>query len=442
MCTRTLFLSLLSVAVLSSAQRDDPSEQRTYRWIAAVTAHHPGEVDQALVTKDEPSEQRTYRWIAAVTAHHPGEVDQALVNMAAEPPDTFRVVMADLDRALRQRVSVSDLGAWNDVRRRGALLHTDLALLLPDKAAAFVWQDAPQPTEPRWPRGRDVDPVPANVLGFSADGQHVGSNVESGHWPLACWLLARVKPDSSADEFVRLWYRAVAATFLSTSRFGNCAFHLARGQKALPRDPMLLLYAGAMHEALASPRAQNVQGMTTAYEVERMNGVMARAPAPVLPAEREHIYGAERDLRDALKYGALPEAQLRLGRVTGRLGRHADAVTLLERCVPPAGDARLAYYRELFLGTEYGALGRIDEARASFERAATLFPTAQAPLIAISDVCRRSGDRACALAALGRLEALPSARADPWWNYYQSAAADAERQLKAVRAWVDLKEVP
>ncbi len=409
MCTRTLFLSLLSVAVLSSAQRDEPSKQQTYRWIAAVTAHRPGEVDQALV------------------------------NMAAEPPDTFRVVMADLDRALRQRFSVSDLRAWNDVRRRGALLHTDLALLLPDEAAAFVWQDAPQPTGPR---GRDVDPVPSNVLGFSADGQHVGSNVESGHWPLASWLLARVRPDSSADEFVRLWYRAVAATFLSTSRFGNCTFHLARGQKALPRDPVLLLYAGAMHEALASPRAQNVQGVTTAYAVEKVTGVMARVREQVLPSEREHVYGAERDLRDALKYGAPPEAQLRLGRVTGRLGRHGDAVRLLERCVPPAGDARLAYFRELFLGTEYGALGRIDEARASFERAATLFPTAQAPLIAISDVCRRSGDRAGALAALGRLEALPSARADPWRNYYQSAAADAERQLKAVRAWVDLKEVP
>ena len=87
------------------------------------------------------------------------------------------------------------------------------------------------------------------------------------------------------------------------------------------------------------------------------------------------------------------------------------------------------------------ALGRIDEALASFERAARLFPTAQAPLIAMSDVCRRSGNRAGALAALGRLEALPSERADPWRNYYQLDAADAERQLTAVRAWVDLKGV-
>jgi tetratricopeptide (TPR) repeat protein len=387
---RTLFVSLLSVAVLSAAQQDKPAEQRTYRWIAAVLSHHPGEVDRALV------------------------------DMAAEPSGTFQVVMAGLDKALRQRFSVSDVSARNDIRRRGALLHTDLALLLPGQAAAFAWKAAPQQFGPR---GGYLD-ADSNVLGYSVDGQHRTSNLESGHWPLASWLLAAVEPDSSSDEFVRFWYRAVAATFLSTSRFGNATYHLARGQKALPRDPVLLLYAGAMHEALASPRVQNV-----------------RVTGNDLPSEREHIHGAVRDLSDALKYGAPPEAQLRLGRVTGRLGRHADAVSALELCVPSAGDARLAYFRELFLGTEYGALGRIDEARASFERAAALFPTAQAPLIALSDVCRRSGDRAGALAALDRLAALPSGRDDPWWTYYQSDAADAARQVKAVRAWVDLKEV-
>ena len=147
-------------------------------------------------------------------------------------------------------------------------------------------------------------------------------------------------------------------------------------------------------------------------------------------------------LRDAVERGAPLEAQLRLGRVTGRLGNHADAVALLLQTVPPAGDAQFAYFRELLLGTEQGALGQIEAARASFERAATLFPMAQTPLIAMSDVLRRSGDRAGALDVLRRLEALPpdaTKRTDPWWDYHRSYVTDAEDQLAAVRAWVDLK---
>jgi hypothetical protein len=96
--------------------------------------------------------------------------------------------------------------------------------------------------------------------------------------------------------------------------------------------------------------------------------------------------------------------------------------------------------RSLFLGTELGATGKVDLARESFEHAVALFPTAQAPLIAMSDLYRHRGDRASALEAVHRLEALPpdtAKRTDPWWEYFHSYAADADDQLRAVRAWVD-----
>jgi len=397
----------------------------------------------AAVPQEPPANPVVRRWITAAMGHHPGEVDRALLDVAAMPPETFRAVFTDLEKALRQELRGSYLEARNDVRRRGALLHTDLALLLPEQAAAFKWKDALAPFVSAGPVGPGRAPVrgPLDSLVYSVDGQYLASEVESGHWPFASWLLAGVKPDASSDEFGRLWYRAVAATFLYQYRLGNAAYHIGRARKVLPRDPIILFYAGAMHEALASPLVQNVQGRAPSDRYEYMNGQMISKPDTGLPAERDQLQEAERHLREALKHGAPPEAKLRLGRVTGRLGRHADAAPLLQQLVPPEGDARLAYLRELFLGTEYAALARVEEARASLERAAALFPTAQAPLIAMSDVCRRSGNRAAALEALRRVEALPDGpgRTDPWWDYYRSYAADAERQLAALRAWIDLK---
>jgi hypothetical protein len=188
-----------------------------------------------------------------------------------------------------------------------------------------------------------------------------------------------------------------------------------------------------MHEALASPGFQSVP----------VTAPSAMLRDVAIPSAEDQLQKAQRLLREAVSCGAPPEAFLRLGRVTGRLGKHADAVAVLERVVPPAGDGRFEYFRDLFLGTELGALGRFEAARAALERAAARFPTAQSPLIALSDVCRRSGDRSAALAAVRRLQALPaepSERTDPWRHYHRSYVEDADSQLAAIRAWVDRKE--
>jgi hypothetical protein len=226
--------------------------------------------------QDEPVSAVAHRWIAAVTAHHPGEVDQALFDAAAEPPSTFR---KDLEKLLRQGSRAHSMDWRNDLRRRGALLHTDIALLIPDKAAAFAWPDAPPQSRPVAANDPSVRLAPEAIV-YSVDGQFLASDVESGHWQFASWLLAGMEPDPSSDGFVPSWYWAVAATFLSAYRFGNCSYHLARGRRVLPRDPVLLLYAGAMHEALASPRAQNVQGPHT-------NGLLIGPRGARFPSERE-----------------------------------------------------------------------------------------------------------------------------------------------------------
>jgi hypothetical protein len=106
---------------------------------------------------------------------------------------------------------------------------------------------------------------------------------------------------------------------------------------------------------------------------------------------------------------------------------------------PRLDEPRLRYFGALFLGSEEAALGRADAAREALERAASLFPTAQSPLLALADVARREGNRTATLAILGRLQRLPADaadREDPWTDYHRSFAGDAATQLDAVRAWV------
>ena len=62
---------------------------------------------------------------------------------------------------------------------------------------------------------------------------------------------------------------------------------------------------------------------------------------------------------------------------------------------------------------------------------------AQSPLLALSQLARRYGDRGGALRAIDRLFALDEAdrgeQDDPWWSYYVAQARDAEDLLETMR---------
>ena len=91
------------------------------------------------------------------------------------------------------------------------------------------------------------------------------------------------------------------------------------------------------------------------------------------------------------------EARMRHGRVLGGLAKHTEAASELRRVVTALTDPQQLYYAELFLGAEEAALGNREAARAAYDRAAELFPQAQSPLLALSEIARRSGDRNGAL---------------------------------------------
>lgn len=141
-------------------------------------------------------------WIADVTDHQPGTIDKPLLDVATLPPANLDTVR----RVLRDVLKVEQVPARNDILRRGAMVHTDIALLLPERAAEYLQTGEGRdrfifdPFEkPRILYRRDAD-----ALVFSLDGEYVALAAETAHWSMARMLLRGIYPHPSADEFVRL----------------------------------------------------------------------------------------------------------------------------------------------------------------------------------------------------------------------------------------------
>lgn len=87
------------------------------------------------------------------------------------------------------------------------------------------------------------------------------------------------------------------------------------------------------------------------------------------------------------------------------------------------------------LGSAEEAQAGYDAAGAAYERAAALFPRAQSPRLALSNLARRRGDLATALRAMRPLFDIAAddvQQDDPWWVYYTAHGRHAADLLSAV----------
>jgi tetratricopeptide (TPR) repeat protein len=313
-------------------------------------------------------------------------------------------------------------GDANYLARRGALLHSDIAIF-----------------EPRGPVEPFASPSTPPSVGPNtwridiADGRGVDAGLSAVHWDIARLALDQVRPSGSerpapeSDTMVRAWYRATAAWM--QYREDHDTIHLDRARRIFPDDPDLLFLSGCQRETYAGP---GIQSATRSV-------VLPPGLTMAIASERGELRQAEGFFRRALALRPdMGEAHLRLGRVLGRLGHHADAAGELRQALALIDDDELRYYGELFLGAEEEALGHFDAARAAFDKAAALFPSAQSPLLGLSELARRRGDRAGALGAIQKVFELPDGgdfnRDDPWWVYHVAQGRNADMLLDDVRA--------
>jgi tetratricopeptide (TPR) repeat protein len=297
----------------------------------------------------------------------------------------------------------------NHVLKRGAILHTDIVLegLLGNRS-----------------RGRAVPGGFEEFTLLMPDGRSQGVAVDVGHWEFARSLLDRVVPAAARDDFVRRWYRATAAYLEALGQLTPS--HFTRAFRLFPDDADLLFLAGCLHESLAEPRVQ-----------EAMQG--AAIPSDVrfdVSSRRAELREAESLFRKALKVQPDQlEARIRLGRVLGLRGEHAEAETLLREAVDKATEPLLQYYAKLFLGSEKEALGDRAQARDLYDGATILYPKAQSPRLALSLLSAVDGRHDDALAKMATVLGMPGdGRKDRWWTYQYSQGRNAPDALAAVYA--------
>ena len=361
-------------------------------WTTAIAQHNPGKADAAAAK------------IAAFRVKDVEYILDFVTKMAAKPPKSARRELAK--GPIRRLLDLTDQevqqGNLSRILKQGTLLHTDIALLGLETAGL---KDARQ------------------FVGAIEDGR-AEIQPKRFHWGFARQLIESIAQASAQSPIVRQWYIATTAHMQSRRLLAYAEDNLKCALKLFPFDDRLLFYAGVLHETWASSSNQNIQ----------------------LPFTGKVFYGSrEKELKPARQFfekaaavnPGFAEAHLHLGRVSGLLGDHAKALTELQKAASALGDSQLLYYTSLYLGYEFESLSQPGTARDQYEHAATLFPAAQSPLLALSQLAHSTGDPEGALAALQRVFALqPGDRSndDPGgFTIFPMSAKQTDLSLKCIR---------
>ncbi|HEY1306221.1 MAG TPA: tetratricopeptide repeat protein [Vicinamibacterales bacterium] len=409
---------------------------RLRAWIAAANEHEPGFLDD--------SAEAINRWSAAdlqTVGIDVGSVvslvrdpSVRLFFVAAErppqrrgdptPPPARPTPIGYSGSELKALVDIAaslgppTTGHENQLLKRGAMLHADVAILAP--------------LDQRRTRGTRAGSQRYRLN--MDDGRATGLDSEVNHWEIGRRLLDRVRvadprggipQGPGSDETVHLWY---VATFLHLESIGDLDVpHFDNGLKLFPKDPDILLLNGAIHESMAGARRQRAFRSAS----------IPRGINFAIGSRGDELAEAERLYRRALEIAPeLVEARIRYGRVLGERGHHQEAATELQKAAATQSPL-LQYYANLFLGGELETLERNDEAIRAYERAAALFPGAQSPRLGINRLATGS-QRGVARDALLSLVAQPvdDTRADPWWVYDESIGRGADIVLNTLHEMI------
>jgi uncharacterized protein (DUF1697 family)/tetratricopeptide (TPR) repeat protein len=378
-------------------------------WVDAVLRHVPGETDAALlVTSTWNAEDLRDAWLDVNVlnallrrpAQGTFEVQQWGRRVRVEVPRQDLVAMRAIATALIRRPGADVF------RKRAAIFHMDAAMLLVgDSADSTIYSSFL---------------LPRRIVVRAGDGEQEALHGGDVNWEFARVLLDAVRQPGD-DLDVRLWYQATLAYKLAREQLDTP--HFDRALELFPKDANILFLNGALHDALADPRVQAVV----------RDAALPRGVQLEVESEAAQLRKAAGLFRRALEADpAHVESAVRYARILGRLGQHADAAIYL-RAIEDTTDPVLTYHAQLFLGVEEEALGRYEDARTAYEKALALFPRAQAPHLALSQLWHRTGDRVAARVALAPVLQPygESASDDPWWIYRMTAGRQAHDLIAA-----------
>jgi tetratricopeptide (TPR) repeat protein len=323
----------------------------------------------------------------------------------------------EIDGELRQLAAVAAAstrrGDANYVLRRGGLLHTDVAML---SATLLFPLDKGAPK-----RG---EPVRVHIV----DGQQSMVGLGEHHWAMARALLDAVKPER--DAMVTLWYRATGAWMQNHEQYDHA--HLDHARELFPNDADLMFLSGCERETYAGPAFQSfARSASLPFNVTLGLGT-----------EDADLREAEVFFRKALALNPqMAEGQIRLGHVLLARGKPQDAADELRAAASAADDPLLQYFRAMFMGRAEEALGQVSGARESYMHAASIYPRAQSPYVALSALAMGRGDRGAARLEMQRVFDLGGAesdREDPWWDYRTAQARNSDELLEQL--WRPFRE--
>jgi tetratricopeptide (TPR) repeat protein len=338
-----------------------------------------------------PPPDRFQQWLAAIDVYQPGDLGKVAVDVSTWTGPELEAVILDARRHART-LAKTDPHRANQMLLRGAALHADIARMVPEDN---VRRSANQKT--------------AYVV---SDGRWIGLRYISLHWQFGRTLLDSVMPEPSAEPGVRTWYLETSADLLELRQFAAALDHYSRARQIFPADPEILFASGVLHERFGS----------TALQAAAVSVAESNRTSAAVSSGRGELLRAERFYRDSLTYRPDHiEARIRRGRVLDNLERPAEACDELRRAIAGGAGGHLLYLAELFLGRAEETRGNDEAARTAFERASALYPNAQSPRLALSQIARRAGNRAVAQRELHALAALSddqNRREDPWWLYY------------------------
>lgn len=365
--------------------------------------------------------EKVKEWCTAAIKHEPGKADDAAKQIGRWPLKDLEIVIhyvsklssqpkSAIKRALakariRRALDVTDEEARNGdlsrIVKRGVNLHTDIALL---ELQAWAYQDI---GETSW---------------AYVDGRTL-IQPKRYHWAFARQLIDSLSPTPSQDPTARQWYVSTTAYMQNHRLLGYARQNIERALNRFPSDDRVLFYAGVLHEVWASPVNQNV--------------ALPKGGKATFGTKESELKLAHQFLQKSIEVNpGFAEARLHLGRVLGLLGQPARAAAELQRAAAEVNDPALSYYASLFLGHENWKMTRWAEAREHYENAAKLFPMAQSPLLALSQMERVRGNAKDALATLQRALNLPHIdiwEDDPWWIYDLAHVRDADGRIKEMQ---------